>query len=100
MAYINFDEPSIFAETSFGKKKAAYKSRRSYKPRRSYTPRNYGKIEEAPRIYDPDRERMRGEEKIKLAKLNASMTPSERSSYWLRMSRFGNTNSDIKYLRK
>jgi hypothetical protein len=109
MYAINFEEPSIFAKTSFGKKKAAYKPRRSYTPRRSSTPRRSKTPRGSPfpkefypyeNVYDPDRERMRREEKIKIAKLNASMTESERNDYWLRMSRFGNIKRDINYLHK
>jgi hypothetical protein len=96
---------------SFGKKRMSYnKPRKSYTPRKSYNkPRKSTYRPGSPfpkehypyeNVYDPDRERMRREEKIKIDELNASMTPRERNDYWLAMSRFGNINSDIKYLRK
>jgi hypothetical protein len=104
-----YDSQGYSDTVSFGKKKAKYTPRKSYnrprkstyRPQRSYTgspfPKEHYTYEN---VYDPDRERMRREEKIKMDKLMASLTPSERNDYWLAMSRFGNINSDIKYLRK
>ena len=118
MSYLsNSERPSVFGETAFGKKKRArkpprkarkprksYTPRRAYRPRRSYTPRRVltaGINYHAPdNTYDPDKKARQEKEKKMIEKVTSGMTANERADYFLRMSRFGNTNSDIKYLRK
>ena len=121
MSYLsNSERPSVFGETAFGKKKRARKPRRSsprrsytprksytprraYRPRRSYTPRRVltGINYHAPdNTYDPDKKARQEKEKKMIEKVTSGMTANERADYFLRMSRFGNTNKDIKYLLK